>query len=816
MKKAISIFMAVILVIILFPRIEVKATEEKVINQNNNEEKLKENEGNTLGTKSDKSLQAVALDKVKLTIMNYDKPDEVVSRVEINIGNNVYKGDSNGEVTIPISDMSQEKAIVISYLDYDNSRYFIYKAPSNVYTEDAVISVKKDELIERDIKQQSENESLFLGKAGIIIRSNKGEFTSKGATLDEKGKLTLISNISNIIIFVDPYSTRYSLTILKAVYPTNLVDDIIIDNVNVGRLVYDPNLYGDLRISNEEGKNLGYLDYRASVPHVTYLAAGQYDYTFNYSGDYKNKHMGTINIESNKDTRFKHDTNFKSSITVTKTTGYPQNTLKLFYSVTDSLGNKIEKEDSTKYIEYYENDKYIGYEYGVGLNNSNGTILSPNIANSNYTIKVVDYLYGNKIISNSIDLSGNRKFLDVTTPTGEKIISGTIDLTVKGFSNVKKYNIINGEISLPKNNEDYTVTNLQGITVSGVEVYTKNFDINREDKIVKDKDLQLFNFNSQSESLNGNVINSDINIYSNSINKNLKVNSYNKSSKIWLKANGEEYKISALVENESGYYQANKIFKATLNFTDIALEKSTGNKVEFYNKADNSSKIDNIIIKNSKGVELKINNNINNKPIYLEQDNYLLSFNASMGVLGVRGYTKEINTNLENTKITIGETIDYKVNLSMLDNKSMQLTFTDIKIDGVALNNVNNVPLSKDAKVYLMHGNKTLLQLNSTYIDKLKGKCSISIEDNKPGAGDIIIDKAIVNFINNDSSTKPEDINLDGEIDIFDLVTVSTSLGTVPGDSMWDYRVNLYNSDVLIDVLDLASVASKYNNISHS
>ncbi|MEG0295927.1 MAG: hypothetical protein RR620_04350 [Clostridium sp.] len=36
-------------------------------------------------------------------------------------------------------------------------------------------------------------------------------------------------------------------------------------------------------------------------------------------------------------------------------------------------------------------------------------------------------------------------------------------------------------------------------------------------------------------------------------------------------------------------------------------------------------------------------------------------------------------------------------------------------------------------------------------------------------------------------------------------------MGTVPGDTMWDYRVNIASNDEVIDVIDLSAIASKYN-----
>ncbi len=52
----------------------------------------------------------------------------------------------------------------------------------------------------------------------------------------------------------------------------------------------------------------------------------------------------------------------------------------------------------------------------------------------------------------------------------------------------------------------------------------------------------------------------------------------------------------------------------------------------------------------------------------------------------------------------------------------------------------------------------------------------------------------------------PGDVNADGEVDIFDLVTVALALGSVPGDDNWNPNSDI-NNDQLIDIFDLVAIA---------
>jgi branched-chain amino acid transport system substrate-binding protein len=53
------------------------------------------------------------------------------------------------------------------------------------------------------------------------------------------------------------------------------------------------------------------------------------------------------------------------------------------------------------------------------------------------------------------------------------------------------------------------------------------------------------------------------------------------------------------------------------------------------------------------------------------------------------------------------------------------------------------------------------------------------------------------------------DINFDGTIDIFDIVVVALSFGSVPGDGNWNIEADL-NIDGIIDIFDIVLIATEY------
>ncbi|MDH5462232.1 MAG: hypothetical protein OEX09_08450, partial [Candidatus Bathyarchaeota archaeon] len=53
------------------------------------------------------------------------------------------------------------------------------------------------------------------------------------------------------------------------------------------------------------------------------------------------------------------------------------------------------------------------------------------------------------------------------------------------------------------------------------------------------------------------------------------------------------------------------------------------------------------------------------------------------------------------------------------------------------------------------------------------------------------------------------DVNYDGNIDIFDIVTTAGAFGTLPGDNSWDIRADVIKSDG-IDIFDIVKIAGVF------
>ena len=61
------------------------------------------------------------------------------------------------------------------------------------------------------------------------------------------------------------------------------------------------------------------------------------------------------------------------------------------------------------------------------------------------------------------------------------------------------------------------------------------------------------------------------------------------------------------------------------------------------------------------------------------------------------------------------------------------------------------------------------------------------------------------------STSLPGDLNNDGIVDIFDVVTVSVAFGSEPGDPNWNAIADLNNDD-LVDIFDVVTVTANFGN----
>jgi tungstate transport system substrate-binding protein len=57
--------------------------------------------------------------------------------------------------------------------------------------------------------------------------------------------------------------------------------------------------------------------------------------------------------------------------------------------------------------------------------------------------------------------------------------------------------------------------------------------------------------------------------------------------------------------------------------------------------------------------------------------------------------------------------------------------------------------------------------------------------------------------------TIPEDLNLDGKVDIYDCITLANAYGSTPGDLKWNIAADI-NNDGMVDIYDAISMAAHY------
>lgn len=1138
MKRLFATFMAIIFTIALLPSVEVKAsnlvqkTEEK-----STEEKIQET-------------HEIIDNQIKITVMNYHNKGEVAKSSQISVGDKIYNSNNNGEVFIPVSEMSDDKGIVVSYANYEKGEYLLYKTPTNVYKEDTVITIDKEEVVDKKIKQASDTAKLDLESVRVKIDSSKKEFPGRDMELGYKGTGTLTTNIEDLEFSVYPYSRWGTELFLNKVTSTKLDEDVIIDNVKVGRLIYNDGLCVLVSISNNQETFKSETRFCSSI----YVAEGTYNYSFRYETDKQYMQSGEFKIEANKDTLFEYDINFKSNLEVISNPNLNsyEDEIEIKAWQTDGYGHKLSIR-SEQYIEYYVDGKIVKTERVYFGQSEVTRKIKPNITYPKYSIVLVQKPMGEDLggatRSEPYEINvnmNNYRSLDVKVPNGDIVKSGTIGISFKEGSNdkYKTIEIRDGKVDINKTYKDIIVKCLNGITEKGEKVYTGNFlAISKNDTVVLDKDLKLYDITVNKDSFGSDLYNSNIEIDGGYIGNYIDLNNIDDKVKIWVNSDkheitfktvkkvddknihkitstklsadtnieikddcttkinvhfydidkvylglrskltsagyglninygeevyvkpgtfvadrisydlfkdipvsfdfedfigedtfnisaskefsiksgipkvfksgfykfapriydvegreegystyaiyetivkntntsrifnqdteklepgvyditqivkdrdgneltrvetlgvtvvgstegylsskdkagnfkiledkeemysteiigavedynyydlrgicdtskeytiskmlrttegikdvtgviryyeptkewyedidtikynntildtsnlrdysitnskgvtinntellnedkklllidGQEYKISGILEDKDGYYYVTKVIKATSDVTEIKLEKDLGSKVDIKNNASEMTYVSDVRIKNINGTELTINNLTCGKLLYLPRDKYTIDLKAPIGILGFASYTKEVDAMKSYNEIIVGDKITYNPILSIDENKDFFINFQDVKVDGIELRDTNNVKVSSSTVKKLMHGDRVLLNLDSSNVDKLNGKCSISLEETYKGVGKVTIDRLIVDINNQLTDLVPEDINLDGIVDLFDLVAVSISMGTVPGDTMWDYRVNIVSNDEVIDVIDLSAIASKYN-----
>ncbi|GFZ33957.1 hypothetical protein CSC2_44830 [Clostridium zeae] len=283
-------------------------------------------------------------------------------------------------------------------------------------------------------------------------------------------------------------------------------------------------------------------------------------------------------------------------------------------------------------------------------------------------------------------------------------------------------------------------------------------------------------------------------------------------------AYGETYNVSAYCEDSTGRYWASKQVKIDDTFAGLTFDRTQSQKLNLSNKFANNVELLGLVAKNTAsgqsydiGRELTTSNSV-----YLAKGIYDISFKLNVnGTTTVNNYKKTVDLSTSESTILVGANINYDVVLDKSvysPNDNVSAKISNVKDGDILLSGLEGLPLdSSSISMNLVHGTKVLKGFNITIPSTLKGDCNFVVKGSTAGLGNII-SKTISITVNNPNTIKEGDINLDGIVDIFDIVYVARDFGKLKGQSDYDPRVNLDSSDTVIDAKDLARAAVNYGN----
>lgn len=447
------------------------------------------------------------------------------------------------------------------------------------------------------------------------------------------------------------------------------------------------------------------------------------------------------------------------------------------------------------------------------IKSQNGSALTvpTDITEGKYSLVISNYISDKKIASNTVDnvYVTNKSVLDLGY-----------------YGNKPVYKLYDGTTLVYFGSQTSTVRIPSSVLTDGkyydLDILTQNYD-----GIGHYKRRHLF---SNGQMQNDSVVNSVIIPLDSSVKKvklttskgesidyNTQDNYYNNTNAINLSlADGETYNISVYCEDSNGGYWASKTVKVDTTLKEIKFDRIASKKLSLASKFTNNVEVVGLTAKDlSSGKVYDINRGLNtNSSIYLPVGKYELNFKLNVnGTTTLNDYKKVVDLTAADYILTIGDKVTYDV---LLD-KSIYTQYdrvtakvTNVKDGEIALAGIENMVIdSSTITMDLVHGTKVIKTFSNTISDTLKGDCNFIIKGNVTGLGNIS-SKVITLSINNSGSIKEGDINLDGIVDIFDIVYVAKDFGKIKGQSDYDPRVNLDASDTTIDAKDLARVAVNY------
>ncbi|GFZ33958.1 hypothetical protein CSC2_44840 [Clostridium zeae] len=281
---------------------------------------------------------------------------------------------------------------------------------------------------------------------------------------------------------------------------------------------------------------------------------------------------------------------------------------------------------------------------------------------------------------------------------------------------------------------------------------------------------------------------------------------------------GEQYSISAYCEDGADSYWSKKVVKVDKSISVINFDKDALKKVSLINKFNNSVEIIGCTAKDTTtGQIYSLGRALEEvRSIYLPIGKYEFNFKTRLNDSNIlNDYKKNIDLSQSDNSISIGSDISYDIELDKsVYNSGEKISgkIVNVKDGDNKLSGYENLSLDSSSLVInLMHGMKIIKSFNGTIPAQLKGDCIIKVKGNLQGLGNVET-KPINIVVNGSGSIKEGDINLDGVVDIFDIIYVARDFGKLKGQSDYDPRVNLDSSDNVIDTKDLARAAVNYGN----
>ncbi|WP_411169820.1 hypothetical protein ACH36K_04800 [Clostridium sp. MB05] len=486
------------------------------------------------------------------------------------------------------------------------------------------------------------------------------------------------------------------------------------------------------------------------------------------------------------------------------------NTLIKSDSFNDEYGNKLS--GAINYTIRYKGNNYDSGE----INNINS--LPSSIKEGVYTVELTINKDSNnpiKITQNNIKVISRDKIIYQTSVNvaSYKLYKGSKEVDAS-FNNsigpviLQNPNIIDGE------DYRYNYFEVSGYTQGRREVV--EIEDNSETAYVKEGKLHVNSIYNDEVSWYKITNAKRVSVYG---KQGLKVeNILAEDSEVELRLlKGQAYTIEALIEDNSGIYLVSKNFiaeKTGYEYKLIDFDKSSLKKVTIESSAKGklATHILTLSYVNGKKFELNEISDIS-KGLYLPSGSYEITMDLVNYALGISKYKKNIVVGSSNVIIPIGKNLSYEINSDKSEyniNEEVRGVINNFK-DNDAIksylvdNNLSNI------KIDLMHGDSVVTSFGNTIPKSLKGDCIIRISGVSDSLGKIV-SKNIPIVINNNEDILVGDINLDGYVDLFDLIYISKDIDKEKGvDSSFDPRVNLDNSNNKIDIADLAKAAMNYS-----